>query len=233
MEFPITEKFRKFSATVKSNLSEILLLDLNISDNDGRFSLDTLARFTEEEFTALGYDIPEKKYLDILNIDTFHFHAWFEVDGYSSQIEINIEKVYNNLTLLNYDEKLWYDDQPEEEKALWKTFRSFDTRPEIGDGKMAVFSIQEGVSPPNEPAIYYIDRAFYCKTNLTFVQYYEAVLDMIGIADWQLLFSEVSLKDPMISYKYDGLKASLEALAKAFPDKDYSKYFELLEARWV
>ena len=84
---------------------------------------------------------------------------------------------------MDFDEKLWFDGQSEEEKALWKTFRSFDTRPEIGDGKMAVFSIPEGVSPPNEPAIYYIDRASCWKTNLTFVQYYEAVLDMMGIAD--------------------------------------------------
>ncbi|MBE99393.1 hypothetical protein [Flavobacterium coralii] len=133
---------------------------------------------------------------------------------------------------MNYDEKLWFESQPEEEKALWKTFRSFDTRPEIGDNKMAVFSIQEGVSPPNEPVIYYLDRAKAFKTNLTFVQYYETVLDMIGIADWQLLFADISWNDPDVDYYYSELKASLEALAKVFPEKDYTKYFELLESKW-
>jgi len=233
MEFPITEKFKEFSTITNPNLTEILCMDFYIYDNNGKFSLEVRSKFHEEEFTALGYDSPEKKYLDILNINRFHFHAWLEIDGYASQIEFNIEKVYSNLCVLNFDEKLWFDGQSEEGKALWKTFRSFDSRPEIGDGKMGVFSIQEGVSPPNEPVIYYIYRASCWKTNLTFVQYYEAVPDMMGIADWQLLFTDVSLKDPMVYYKYDGLKKSLEALAKAFPDKDYGKYFELLEARWV
>ncbi|MFP9113987.1 hypothetical protein ACLI1A_08585 [Flavobacterium sp. RHBU_3] len=204
-------------------------LDLLQSYDEGQLDID----YAHNKFiNYYGYKF-EESFKDVININKLYFHGIIEVDLYFSKLEICIENIGVGLSLLNYDEGLWYDDQPEEEKALWKTFRSFDTRPEIGDGKMAVFSIQEGVSPPNEPAIYYIDRAFYCKTNLTFVQYYEAVLDMMGIADWQLLFSEVSLKDPMISYKYDGLKASLEALAKAFPDKDYSKYFELLEARWV
>ncbi len=151
---------------------------------------------------------------------------------YYSELEVNIEKISSGLSLMNYDEKLWFESQPEEEKALWKTFRSFDTRPEIGDNKMAVFSIQEGVSPPNEPVIYYLDRAKAFKTNLTFVQYYETVLDMIGIADWQLLFADISWNDPDVDYYYSELKASLEALAKVFPEKDYTKYFELLESKW-
>ncbi|WP_294823337.1 hypothetical protein [uncultured Flavobacterium sp.] len=230
MEFPITEKFRKFQSDVEGNANFIKAVNIEKDDAD---YLNRIAQDAIDDFARLGYEKIEERYLDILNIDTFHFHRWLEIDGYTSHIEFNIEKVYSNLSLIDYDEKLWFDGQSEEDKALWKTFRSFDTRPEIGDGKMAVFSIQEGVSPPNEPAIYYIDRASCWKTNLTFVQYYEAVLDMMGIADWQLLFTDVSLKDPMISYKYNGLKKSLEALAKAFPDKDYSKYFELLEARWV
>ncbi len=233
MEFPITEKFRKFSTITNPHFSEILSLDFNISDNNGRVSLEARSKFYEEEFTTLGYDSPERKYLDILNINSFYFHAWLEIDGYASQVEFNISKVYSKLSLLDYDEELWFKGQSPEEIALWKTFRFFDTRPEIGDGKMAVFSIQKGVSPPNEPAIYYIDRAFYCKTSLTFVQYYEAVLDMMGIADWQLLFTDISWNDPQVEDYYPGLKVSLEALAKAFPDKDYSNYFELLEARWV
>jgi len=231
MEFPITEKFRMFETYL--NLNDVdSIKNVNIEKDDIEY-LDRIAKDAINDFTRLGYDKIEERYLDILNIDTFHFHTWLEIDGYASQIEFNIGKVYSNFSLIKFDEKLWFDGQSEEDKALWKTFRSFDTRPEIGDGKMAVFSIQEGVSPPNEPAIYYIDRASCWKTSLTFVQYYEAVLDMMGIADWQLLFTDVSLKDPMISYKYDGLKKSLEALAKAFPDKDYGKYFELLEARWV
>lgn len=233
MKFTLTNKFKSFPEVMAIKEIEILFIEKNISDNNGRFTLETLAKFTEEKLDKLNYQDPISKYLDILNIHNFHFHAWLEVDDYASQIEINIEKVYSNLSLLDYDEKLWFEGQPEEEKALWKTFRSFDTRPDIGDGKMAVFSIQEGVSPPNEPAIYYIDRAFYCKTSLTFVQYYEAVLDMMGIADWQLLFSDVSWNDPQVEDYYPGLKASLEALSKAFPEKDYTKYFELLEAKWV
>jgi hypothetical protein len=167
----------------------------------------------------------------MLNLDTFYLYGLIEIDGYFSHLEVLIEKVSTRLRVLEYNNKLCFDGQSEEESALWKTFKVFDSRPEIGDGKMAVFSIKEGVSPPNEPDIYYIDRADAYKTNLTFVQYYEAVLDMLGIADWQYLFTEVSLKDPMKSDIYPELKASLEALSKAFPNKDYSRYFELLEAR--
>jgi hypothetical protein len=61
--------------------------------------------------------------------------------------------------------------------------------------------------------------------------YYEAVLDMLGIADWQYLFTEVSLKDLKADGIYQNLKQSLEALQKAFPDKDYNRYFKLLEER--
>jgi hypothetical protein len=228
MEFPITEKFRKFEEQINLPYFENTSVRQKFLNSDE----ETIV-FRINKFTKKGYENVEERYVDILTIDTFHFHAWLEVDDYGSQVEFNISKVFTGLSLLDFDDKLWFKGQSPEEIALWKTFRVLDTRPEIRDGKMAVFSIQEGVSPPNEPAIYYIDRASCWKTNLTFVQYYEAVLDMMGIADWQLLFTDVSLKDPMVDYYYHGLKGSLEALAKAFPDKDYSKYFELLEARWV
>lgn len=96
---------------------------------------------------------------------------------------------------------------------------------------MAVFSIQPGIAPPNEPTIYYIDRASAYKTNLTFNGYYDAVLDMLGIADWQYLFTDVPLEDLISDGKYQKLKISLEALQKAFPEKDYCRYFKLLEER--
>jgi hypothetical protein len=226
MEFPITEKYE----VLEASLPEKYFNDLHLKTKFHYY--DEIINFRVNELQKHGYKDVVNSYIDILNINKIHFHSWLEVDGYSTHVEFNLEKVYLNFTLLDFDAKLWFKGQSPEEIALWKTFRVFDTRPEIGDGKMAVFSIQEGVSPPNEPAIYYIDRASCWKTNLTFVQYYEAVLDMMGIADWQLLFSDVSLKDPMVDYYYRGLKGSLEALAKAFPDKDYSNYFELLEARW-
>lgn len=227
MEFPITKKYEAF----ENSLPEQSFNDAKLKTKFHYY--EEIIAFRIRELQNMGYTDVNNTYIDIININKIHFHSWLEVDDYTNQVEFNLEKVYLNLTLIDYDSKLSFKGQSPQEIALWKTFRSFDTRPEIGDGKMAVFSIQEGVSPPNEPAIYYIDRASCWKTNLTFVQYYEAVLDMMGIADWQLLFTDVSLKDPMVSYKYDGLKESLEALAKAFPDKDYSRYFELLEARWV
>jgi hypothetical protein len=98
-------------------------------------------------------------------------------------------------------------------------------------GSLAVYSIQNGIAPPNEPAIYYINRALAYKTNLTFNGYYEAVADMLGIADWQYLFTEVSLEELKADGIYPKLKNALEALQKAFPDKDYSRYFKLLEER--
>ena len=55
---------------------------------------------------------------------------------------------------------------------------------------------------------------------------------MMGIADWQLLFADVSWNDPQVEDYYPELKQSLEALAKAFPEKDYSRYFKLLEDKW-
>lgn len=234
MEFPITEQFKNFQEYIESSsIEDVLIIDSNFVEPDEEFSMDYIVDFRVKKFSRLGYTDVKERYADMLNVDRFHFHAWLEIGDYASQVEFNIEKVYAGLSLIDYDEGLWFDGQSKEEQALWKTFRSFDTRPEIGDGKMAVFSIREGISPPNEPAIYYIDRAACWKTSLTFVQYYEAVLDLMGISDWQLLFADVSWNDPKVEDYYPELKESLEALAKAFPDKDYSNYVELLESKWV
>ncbi len=229
MEFKITEQFQNLeTTTAKSNYLEDVKIKANILETD-----EDEANFVINEFTRLGYEEVANRYLDVLNIDKIHFHAWLEVDDFASQIEFNIEKLYTRLTLIEdgYDAKLWFKGQTPEEIALWKTFRIFDTRPEIGDGKLAVYSIQKGVAPPNEPAIYYINRAVAYKTNLTFNGYYEAVLDLLGIADWQYLFTEVSADDLKADGIYQKLKQALEALQKAFPDKDYSRYFKLLEER--
>ncbi|WP_144282630.1 hypothetical protein [Chryseobacterium echinoideorum] len=226
MEFKITEEFKNLENILKSNYFEDISIKSNILETD-----EEEASFVINKFTKLGYDQVANRYLDILNIDKYYFHAWFQVDDFASQIEFNIEKLYSRLSLLDFDEKLWFKGQTPEEISLWKTFRILDTRPEIGDGKLTVFSIQNGIAPPNEPAIYYINRALAYKTNLTFNGYYEAVLDMLGIADWQYLFTEVSLEDLKADGIYKNLKESLEALQKAFPDKDYSHYFKLLEER--
>ncbi len=233
MTLPITEKFKAFEKKIlESKNIEDASFSFKFLESEDDISLDDIIRFLTKRLTQKGYKNVEERYIDILNIDTSYFHASLEVDDYGSQVEFNISKVFTGLSLLDFDDKLWYEGQSQEEIALWKTFRVFDTRPEIGDGKMSVFSIQEGISPPSEPAIYYIDRAETHKTNLTFVQYYEAVLDMIGIADWQLLFTDVSWNDPLKKSTYDELKAALQALVKTFPEKEYSRYFELLESKW-
>lgn len=231
MEFKITELFKKLETTITTTrlgYFEDVKSKFNILETD-----EATANFVIKDFSQLGYEQVANKYLDILNIDKYHFHAWFEVDDFASQIEFNIEKLYTRLLLVekDYDAKLWVKGQTPEEIALWKTFRVLDTRPEIGDGKLAVFSIQNGIAPPNEPTIYYINRDLAYKTNLTFNGYFEAVLDMLGIADWQYLFTEVSLEDLKADGIYKDLKESLEALQKAFPNKDYNRYFKLLEER--
>lgn len=226
MEFKITEQFKGFQVNTKSKYlkDEEIVSEISIPD-------DATVAFRIKKFDKLGYEKVSERYVDVLNIDKYHFHAWLEVDDFASQIEFNIENLYPGLSLLDYDAKLWFKGQTPEEIALWKTFRILDTRPEIGDGKLAVFSIQNGIAPPNEPSIYYINNALAYKTNLTFKGYFEAVLDMLGIADWQYLFTEVSLEDLKADGIYQNLKQSLEALQKAFPDKDYSNYFKLLEER--
>lgn len=226
MNNKITEQFQN----LEKSISSVYLKDVEISSNISMPDNDT-DEFSVRKFTRLGYEKPSERFVDILNIDKFHFHAWLEVDNIASQVEFNIEKLYSGLSLLDFDDKLWFKGQTPEEIALWKTFRILDTRPEIGDGKLAVYSIQNGIAPPNEPAIYYINRALAYKTSLTFNQYYEAVIDMLGIADWQYLFTEVSLEDLKADGIYKNLKESLEALQKAFPNKDYSRYFKLLEDR--
>lgn len=226
MEFKITEQFKNFE---ENNISKYLqdveiVSKIFIPDNE-------TVTFRIKKFDKLGYEQVSERFVDILNIDKYHFHAWLQVDDFASQIEFNIEKLYSGLTLLDFDDKLWFKGQTPEEIALWKTFRILDTRPEIGDGKLAVFSIQNGIAPPNEPAIYYINKTLAYKTNLTFNEYFKAVLDMLGIADWQYLFTEVSLEDLKADGIYQNLKHSLVALQKTFPDKDYSNYFKLLEER--
>jgi hypothetical protein len=225
----LSQKFKALETSLEDSKIEIETFKLKrLEDYDeGIRVLDSDYNNLNTEF---NYRLPES-FKDILNLDKFYLYGLIEVDGYFSHLEVLIEKVSAGLRLLDFDSKLWFDGQSEEESALWKTFMTLDTRPEIGDGKMAVFSLKEGVSPPNEPDIYYIDRADAYKTNLTFVQYYEAVLDMLGIADWQYLFTEVSFKDPMKDHIYPELKESLEALQKALPQKDYSRYFVLLEER--
>lgn len=226
MEFKITELFKNLEIATQSDYFEEVDITSNILETNKEET-----DFVIKDFSQLGYEQVANRYLDILNIDKFRFHAWFEIDDFASQVEFNIEKLYSGLSLLDYDEKLWFKGQTPEEIVLWKTFRILDTRPEIGDGKLAVYSIQNGIAPPNEPAIYYINRALAYKTNLTFNEYFEAVADMLGIADWQYLFTEVSLEDLKADGIYKNLKESLEALQKAFPDKDYSRYFKLLEER--
>jgi len=228
MEFKITEEFKNLETSIKSDYLEDVKIKSNILETD-----KAAEDFVINDFSRLGYEQVANRYLDILNIDKYHFHAWLQVDDFASQIEFNIEKLYSGLLLLekDYDEKLWFKGQTSEEIALWKTFRILDTRPEIGDGKVAVYSIQNEIAPPNEPVIYYINRALAYKTNLTFNGYFEAVLDMLGIADWQYLFTEVSLEDLKADGIYQNLKESLEALQNAFPNKDYSSYFKLLEER--
>lgn len=228
MEFKITELFKDLEASTKSNHFEDVKIKSNILETNKEE-----ADFVVHDFLHLGYEQVFERYMDVLNIDKYHLHAWLQVDNFSSQIEFNIEKLYTRLLLIekDYDAKLWFKGLTAEEIALWKTFRILDTRPEIGDGKLAVFSIQNGIAPPNEPAIYYIDKALAYKTNLTFNGYFKAVLDMLGIADWQYLFTEVSLEDLKADGIYQNLRQSLQALQKAFPDKDYSNYFKLLEER--
>ncbi|UPT69996.1 MAG: hypothetical protein M0D53_12755 [Flavobacterium sp. JAD_PAG50586_2] len=225
----LSQKFKALETSLKDSKIEIETSRLKRLED-----YDKGIRAIEFEYnnlnTEFNYRFPES-FKDMLNLDTFYFYGSIEIDGYFSHLEVSIELVSTLLRLLDFDNKLCFDGQSGEEIALWKTFRLLDTRPEIGDGKMAVFSLKDGVSPPNEPDIYYIDRAEAYKTNLTFVQYYEAVLDMLGIAYWQYLFTDVSFKDPMLDHIYPELKASLEALQKALPQKDYSRYFELLEAR--
>jgi hypothetical protein len=226
MEFKITEQFKNFQASTESmNLRDVeIVSEISVPDNE------TVA-FRIKKFDKIGYEQVSERYVDILNIDKYYFHAWLEIDDFASQVEFSIENLYPALSLLDYDAKLWFKGQTAEEIALWKTFRILDTRPEIGDGKLAVFSIQNGIAPPNEPSIYYINNALAYKTNLTFNGYFEAVLDMLGIADWQYLFTEVSLEDLKADGIYQNLKQSLEALQKVFPYKDYSHYFKLLEER--
>ncbi|HRB72320.1 MAG TPA: hypothetical protein PK776_10785 [Flavobacterium sp.] len=226
MEFKITEQFQNLETITKSDFLEDVKVDAKIFIPD-----DETVAFRIKKFTKLGYENVSERLVDVLNIDKIHFHAWFEVDGFASQLEFHMENLYSGLSLLDYDAKLWFKGQTPEEIALWKTFRIFDARPEIGDGKLAVYSIQKGIAPPNEPTIYYINRALAYKTNLTFNGYYEAVLDLLGIADWQYLFTEVSADDLKADGIYQKLKQALEALQKAFPDKDYSRYFKHLEER--
>lgn len=230
IEFKITKGFKNLESNLNTLSLEIDRSKFKFIDFEDRGMIE----FLIEDLNNIGYKEVEKRYVDILSMDSFYFLADLEIDEYHSRLEVNIEKIYTRLILTDsdYDAGLWFSSQTEEEKALWKTFRVFDTRPEIGDGKMAVFSLQEGVSPPNEPSIYFIDRADAYKTSLTFVQYFEAVLDLLGIANWQYLYTNISWNDPMKKDIYPKLKASLKALEKVFPEKDYNKYFELLEARW-
>ncbi|WP_299763427.1 hypothetical protein [uncultured Dokdonia sp.] len=229
MQYPLTNSFKR----IKEEIDSPNITNKIINCHFLNYEEEKRVKSRIKRYERVGYLNVIERYIDVINIDNFYFYAELKLNEYFSKLEFSIENLYSGLRLLenDYDSKLWYDGQSEEEIALWKTFRVFDTRPEIGDGKMAVFSIKEGEAPPNEPEIYFIDRETAYKTNLTFVQYYEAILDMLGMANWQYLYTNVSFNDPVKEYLYDNIKESLNALQKALPDKNYQKYFDLLEAR--
>ena len=117
MEFKITELFKNLETETQSDYFEDVQITSKVSIPDN----ETLT-FTNKKFTKLGYEMVAERFVDVLNIDKFHFHSWFEIDDFASQVEFNIEKLYTRLTSIenDYDAKLWFKGQTPEEIALWK-----------------------------------------------------------------------------------------------------------------
>lgn len=151
-------------------------------------------------------------------------------DGLHGGGEFNFSNLFLILELIDYDEKLYFDGQTAEEKALWKTFKVFDSHPETGDGKMAAFSTQKGlVVDPDGPDIYFIDRSEAYKMSIKYGEYLDVTLDLMAIFNWQYLFCETEGKQMVVNLKkvLKELLDDINYLEKTYPEKDLSKYRDL------
>ncbi len=176
-----------------------------------------------------SYAIPED-YLSILEIpNTLALRFFYDIDeAHRGAGEFKIRSFYSALTS-NKDPKLSNTSMhSEEDIEILKHFRIIDEHPFSGDFKLAAFYKKPGASPPAIPQIYFYDRGTYYPMNLDYFGYLDAVLDLAGIANWQYLFCDVNLRTAEYQHIHEDLKRGIEAVAMLFPDKDLSRYEQLL-----
>ena len=113
-----------------------------------------------------------------------------------------------------------------------KTFRVIDSHPDAGDNKWGVISLVEGVSPPNEPPVYFVDRGRAFNMNMFYGDYIDALLETYAIYNWQYLYCDVDLsKNSEFSHVYNSLDKGIQGLEETFPEQDFSKLRSLLESK--
>lgn len=183
-----------------------------------------------------GYNI-EKDFLECIllsraepSISFSYSYISPDKKKYAGGGEFNLQSL--NMVLLNRKEsKLWHDEMTKEEINTLKTFRIFDDHPDSGDFKLGVFSIQEDKNPPEFPDIYFYNRGDYYLMDIGYRGYLDALLDLIGVSNWQYLYCDVNMNKPKYKYLHSELHQTLKDLKFLFPNKNYSKYFKLLDSK--
>ncbi|MEV8310346.1 hypothetical protein AB0P36_24080 [Streptomyces flavidovirens] len=128
------------------------------------------------------------------------------------------------------------DDASENDRQLFSELRIIDSTPRDATGQAALVRIQLAKDPLE---IWYQDRDLYdsvnnpqacVRTTLNYCEYLDALRLTKGTFGWQLLFTDVLLRDTL-QHRAETLTEMLEVFPAAFPAHDYTSLAERLEAR--
>lgn len=195
-----------------------------ISADEGRSE-----RMLRELNAEFGFSLPEE-FRDYFAVsDHPHLRYVYLSDGeVAGGGELHLYPLAGCLLSLR-DPELWYEGMSTEQIETLKTFRVIDDHPDSGDSKLAALSLLEGVSPPAEPEIFFYDRGDYFKMKVGYGGYLDGLLETMAISNWQYLLCDVDSRSPEYSRIFEKLTRQLDDLTEIFPQRDFSRFRELLE----
>jgi len=112
--------------------------------------------------------------------------------------------------------------------AFLKTMRVLDDRPDADDGFATLATFKKDAVD----SIYFHDGGEVLEMDVDFEGYRQALLDLKGLSEWQLLFVEPPKKKGARSYKasYTRLTKAIDSFARIFTDVDFAPYKKRVKA---
>jgi BRCT domain type II-containing protein len=109
-----------------------------------------------------------------------------------------------------------------------KTMKLLDDQPDADGGFSTVASFKKDAVS----SIHFKDGDDVLEMDLDFEAYRQAILDLKGLSEWQLLFVTPPKKKGARSYKasYQRLTKAIDSFARIFTDVDYAPYKKLVKA---
>lgn len=117
----------------------------------------------------------------------------------------------------------------EDEKQLYREFRTIDDTPNSGSGTLAAVRLQAGKDPLE--IWYYDPQVGPTMMDVDYCGYLAALLVTKGTYGWQYLFADVSLADDIHHHTVENARRMLEVFPRLFPGYDYAPLAARLEAR--